>query len=731
MLVASKISSNGFSSGTADQTFAETVELSFAQHVSSPTVPSIATLQAVTTAAGGTYTPLVRLSGLYDPDVDTDAATKGYVDTELSGLGLTWLEPVVATSVQDRSITVAVNDVDGYVTLVAGDRILLKDQVVSAENGIYLFQATGQPLVPVSTSTGDVVLTINGDTNDTVPFTRKGQSWLTFAGTTASGPNLTMPTSTQIAMTDTVALAGANTTTTLELNTVDESKALVANGFTSGAAPTAQIVSNSTDASALLCISGAASTVSTVIIDGGQQALEVYGSSYINTTGTGLPALTVESLTGGSAVTLNVNGNNAVAAITTLGDIVTTNGDITAKDSTGATKVSPKGFYSGSNDDTFQETVEMAFEQNVGSATTPSVATFKTHTVNPTYTPLVRISGVYDPAADTDAATKGYVDAVASGLSWLDPAQCATTGSIDILIAPAQIDTHTLVLGDRILVKDQTTASENGVYVFQSVGTPLVLADATEAGDAILIINGAVNASSAYTATDATTWVRFSDGTHTTATGPNLTMPTSTQIAMTDTVALAGTASTETLTLNVVDDSRALVVNGNSETGGAVVTQAAADIRGFSDKGSALYVSAEVATDQPAVSISGLNSTDSALYVDGQVRVTGDSFGLSWQTPSDRRLKRNIEDIEDAPVLLKKIRPVYFNWEDKTKGERRVSGVIAQEVREHIPDCVVESNGGSLSVDYTYFTGLLMAGYQSMEKELTELRADVKRLKEE
>ena len=69
-----------------------------------------------------------------------------------------------------------------------------------------------------------------------------------------------------------------------------------------------------------------------------------------------------------------------------------------------------------------------------------------------------------DPAAALEAATKQYVDAVASGLDPKAACRIATTANHG-LTGLAAIDGVTPVAGDRILVKNQTTAANNGIYV--------------------------------------------------------------------------------------------------------------------------------------------------------------------------------------------------------------------------------------------------------------------------
>lgn len=78
------------------------------------------------------------------------------------------------------------------------------------------------------------------------------------------------------------------------------------------------------------------------------------------------------------------------------------------------------------------------------------------------------ISGVGAPTADSDAATKLYVDSVIQGLKPKQSVRAASTGNIATLSGALTIDGIALAVGDRVLVKDQTTQSANGIYIVQS-----------------------------------------------------------------------------------------------------------------------------------------------------------------------------------------------------------------------------------------------------------------------
>lgn len=78
-----------------------------------------------------------------------------------------------------------------------------------------------------------------------------------------------------------------------------------------------------------------------------------------------------------------------------------------------------------------------------------------------------KITNLATPTADSDAATKAYVDATKQGLDVKESVHAATTANIT-LSGTQTIDGVALVAGDRVLVKNQTTASANGIYVVAS-----------------------------------------------------------------------------------------------------------------------------------------------------------------------------------------------------------------------------------------------------------------------
>ena len=119
------------------------------------------------------------------------------------------------------------------------------------------------------------------------------------------------------------------------------------------------------------------------------------------------------------------------------------------------------------------------------------------------------------PAGSTSAASKAYVDSVAKGLDVKDSVVTATTGNItrEGLISVGSV---TVSANDRVLVKDQTNASENGIYVAAS-GAWSRAADATVGTGATLTIGaftfveGGANQGKGFVYSAANTWSQFSD----------------------------------------------------------------------------------------------------------------------------------------------------------------------------------------------------------------------------
>lgn len=120
-----------------------------------------------------------------------------------------------------------------------------------------------------------------------------------------------------------------------------------------------------------------------------------------------------------------------------------------------------------------------------------------------------KIIALADPSANTDAANKQYVDNVARGLQWKVPVRAASTTTITTTAPGATIDGVTLAANDRVLLKNQTAAAENGIWLWN--GAAVAMTRAVDADG-----SGELGAGTAVTATEGTTngdkvWMITSD----------------------------------------------------------------------------------------------------------------------------------------------------------------------------------------------------------------------------
>jgi hypothetical protein len=178
-----------------------------------------------------------------------------------------------------------------------------------------------------------------------------------------------------------------------------------------------------------------------------------------------------------------------------------------------------------------------------------------------TMTGYLTLSGA--PTSNLHAATKQYVDDVASGLHWkgavnlLAASNIALTGNTNTLV----IDGHDALVsadsGYRILLKNQTTAADNGIYTYTDNGTTYTLTRSSDAdtfqeleGTSVLILEGTTYALTGWVQTNYSltsfsgqTWVQFNAG------GGGGGSDTFRTIAVNGQSSVVADSSTDTLTL--------------------------------------------------------------------------------------------------------------------------------------------------------------------------------------
>jgi hypothetical protein len=84
-----------------------------------------------------------------------------------------------------------------------------------------------------------------------------------------------------------------------------------------------------------------------------------------------------------------------------------------------------------------------------------------------------RITGLQSAASSDEPVTLAQMQAQLEGISWKDSVRVASTVNLTLTGPGATIDGITMSSGDRVLVKDQSTQSQNGIYVWTGAATPM------------------------------------------------------------------------------------------------------------------------------------------------------------------------------------------------------------------------------------------------------------------
>ncbi|GHE32417.1 hypothetical protein GCM10017673_39190 [Streptosporangium violaceochromogenes] len=119
-----------------------------------------------------------------------------------------------------------------------------------------------------------------------------------------------------------------------------------------------------------------------------------------------------------------------------------------------------------------------------------------------------KLQNVADATTDTGVPSWGQVktlvNSAVSNLDYKGSVRVASTANVSVSSAPATIDGVTLAANDRVLLKNQTAAAENGIYVFASTGAALTrAADADAAAEVtpglwVTVEEGTANADTAW-----------------------------------------------------------------------------------------------------------------------------------------------------------------------------------------------------------------------------------------
>ena len=208
-----------------------------------------------------------------------------------------------------------------------------------------------------------------------------------------------------------------------------------------------------------------------------------------------------------------------------------------------------------------------------------------------------KLTSLGTPLAGTDATTKDYVDNLSAGISYKDAVRVASTanGTLATAFANGQtVDGVVLATGNRILLKDQSTGTENGIYVV-TAGAPTRATDADAVGELdgafVVSMEGTANADKAWICSTnppitpgstATTWAYYGAGTaYTAGAGLTLTGSTFDVVAADATITVTADAiARAALTGDVTTAVNAATIANNAVTNAKLADSPANSIKG-------------------------------------------------------------------------------------------------------------------------------------------------------
>jgi hypothetical protein len=448
-------------------------------------------------------------------------------------------------------------------------------QQFSLSGGVTSFETTLSGLMPSSSTTGAITLSgtlgvPSGGTgavslsgyvygNGTSPFTASA----TIPTTNLSGTitNAQLANSSITINGNVVSLGGSTTITASTTGTLTLGTGLTGTSFNGSTNVTTAI-----DTSVVATLTGSQTLTNKTMSGSSNTFTNIPNSALTNSTISGVSlGSNLNTLTIGTGLTgTSYNGSSAVTVAI----------DSTVATLTGSQTLTNKTISGSSNTLT-----NIANASLTNSSLTIGTTAISLGASSLTLGGLTSVAVTQDPTSALQLATKQYVDAVAEGLHVHAACAVATTGTLasitggtvtynngtagvgatlTLSVALTVLDSYTLLNGDRILVKNEATQANNGIYTWATGGT--VLTRATDfdtaiemaSGDFTFIVNGTLYANTGWVQTDPVTivgtspvtWIQFSgSGAYTAGTGLTLT---GTQFSITNTAVTASSYGSAT-----------------------------------------------------------------------------------------------------------------------------------------------------------------------------------------
>jgi hypothetical protein len=501
-------------------------------------------------AAGG-----YKVSGLATPTATADAATKGYVDTSISNLvasapsTLDTLNELAAALGNDASFSTTITTSIATKLPKAGGT--MTGAIAMGANKI---TGMGDPTAAQDAATKNYIDTLYGSTVAAATSAASAAASATAAATSATSAatqaTAAATSAASAATSATAAATSATSSSTYATNSANSATAAATSATSAAASATAaatSAASAATQATNASASATAAATSATSAAASATAAATSATSSATSATSSANSASAALTSANSAATSATSSATSATSSATTYNTYKTyylgTFASAPTLDNQGNALINGATYFNSATNTMYVystgTTTWTAISTTgysaptIGSTTIGSGATVSTLTsVN-----LATSTVSADPTTALGIASKQYVDAVTAAINFHAPVKLATTanlagtynngtsgvGATFTLTATGRlaIDSVNVTNGDRVLLKNQTTDLQNGIYVVTVQGSGGVSAVLTRASDydtSTEITNGDVVFTTAGTVNTGVTFVNTSSGTVTVGT---------------------------------------------------------------------------------------------------------------------------------------------------------------------------------------------------------------------
>ena len=499
--------------------------------VSSATITSATIVSATlsTDLAAGTH----KITGLATPTATADAATKGYVDTAVANVvasapaALDTLNELAAALGNDASFSTTVT------TNLAGKLSKTGGTMSGAiDMGSSKITTLGTPTASTDAATKGYIDTIFGSTASAAASATAAATSATSAANSATAAATSASSASTSQLAAATSAASASTSQSAAATSAASAATSASSSLTSQGSSAVSATAAATSATSAAASATAAATSATSSATSASAALTSANSASTSAASSLTSANSAATSAASAATSASSAATSASSSLTTYNTYKTyylgTFASAPTLDNQGGALITGATYFSSTTNTMY--VYNGSTWSAISSATSYSAPTLGSTTINSgtTYSTLngvtltsATVTLTADPTTSLGAATKQYVDLVTAGINYHAPVIAASVSNLsanysngtsgvgatltaDTNRAFSTLDGQSVSIGQRILIKDQTSQLQNGIYTLTTVGSgsvPWVITRATDNdqtpeianGDVINVTGGTVN----------------------------------------------------------------------------------------------------------------------------------------------------------------------------------------------------------------------------------------------